>query len=186
MNYYQSAIEHHASQHIEASRRLATLLHDRLNQPQEAEKVVERMINSDPKNYLAYLERGRYRRQLGRSDSGADFQKALELADQEPEVYLEMAKTAESESGYSAAQEILETGVNKAAASAKLYLALADLELRTGHASQAVETLEQGLKSSPEKGDLHLMLANLLAHRGDTGKLLLQIEELRSLGYPAV
>ena len=97
-----------------------------------------------------------------------------------------MAKTAETESGYDAARQILEAGLKKAPASAEIYEALANLELRTGHIDQAVETLEHGLKSPADKSNLRWILANVLAVRGDTGKLRLQIEELKKIGYPDV
>ena len=38
----------------------------------------------------------------------------------------------------------------------------------------------------PDQSSLRLQLTDLLAKRGDTGKLLLQIEELKKLGYAQV
>ena len=81
VEWYQKAIKHNAPQRIEAYQRLATLFRDRLNQPKDADQAIESMVQSAPKNYLVYLRRGRYRRQFGLPDSGADFQKALDLAD---------------------------------------------------------------------------------------------------------
>ena len=143
VKWYRKAIEHNAPQQIEAYQRLATLLRGQLNQPKDADQAIEEMVQSAPKNYLVYLERGRYRRQFGLPESGADFQKALELAEATPEVYLEMAKTAETESGYDAAQQILEDGLKKTPASAEIYEALTDLEWRSGHTDQAVKILER-------------------------------------------
>ena len=127
---YRKAIEHNAPQRIEAYQRLATLLRSQLEQPKDADQAIEEMVKSAPENYLVYLERGRYRRQFGLAGSGADFQKALELAGSSPDVYLEMAKTAEAESGYDAAREIFEMGLKKAPASTEIYEALTNLELR--------------------------------------------------------
>ena len=59
---------------------------------------------------------------------------------------------------------------------------MANLDLRTGHTDKAIETLERGLKSADKKANLHWMLANVLAMRGDTGKLMVQIEELKKIG----
>ena len=183
--WYRKAIEHNAPQQIEAYQRLATLLRGQLNQPKDADQAIEDMVQSAPKNYLVYLERGRYRRQFGLPGSGADFRKASGVCGGSPEVYLEMAKTAETESGYDAAREILEDGLKKAPASAEIYEALTDLECAAAILDRAVEILERGLKSAaPKKDNLHLLLANVLAMRGDTSKLRLQIEELRKIGYP--
>ena len=70
--------------------------------------------------------------------------------------------------------------------SVALYQALPTLSWSTGHRDQAVESLERGLKSAAEKTELRLMLANLLAEHGNTGKLLLQIEELKKIGFQPV
>ena len=95
----------------------------------------------------------------------------MELAEGSPEVYLEMARTVETESGYDAARKILEDSLKKAPASAEIYEALTDLEWRNGHTDQAVKILEDGLKSATKKDNLHLKLATVLAVRGDTSKL---------------
>ena len=47
------------------------------------------------------------------------------MAEGSPDVYLEMARTAETESRYDAARQILEVGLKKAPASAAIYEALA-------------------------------------------------------------
>lgn len=184
--WYRKAIEHNAPQRIEAYQRLATLLRSQLDQPKDADQAIEEMVKSAPENYLVYLERGRYRRQFGLPGSGVDFRKALELAGSSPDVYLEMAKTAELESGYDAAREIFQMGLKKASASTEIYEALTNLELRTGHIDRAIETLELALKSPANHGRIRWLLANVLAIRGDTSKLRLQIEELRKIGYPDV
>ena len=185
---YQKAIEHNAPQRIEAYQRLATLLRSQIDppKPKDADRAIEEMVNSAPENYLVYLERGRYRRQFGLGGSEVDFRKALELAEASPDVYLELAKAIEAESGYDAASAIFEMGLKKAPTSTEIYGALTSLELRNGRLDRAVETLERGLKSPADKGNLHWMLANVLAMRGDTGKLRLQIEELRKIGYPDI
>ena len=186
VEWYQQAITHNAPQRIEAYQHMANLLRERLKQPVDADRAIESMVQSAPKNYLVYLLRGRYRRTFGLDGSGADFQKARDLAAAEPDVYLEMAKTAESESKLDEARQILETGLKNAPAAASLYDALADVELQNRRTDKAVEILMRGLKLSAEKSNLRWFLADILAHRGDTDKLLLQIEELKNLDYPDV
>ena len=53
-----------------------------------------------------------------------------------------------------------------------------------GNKDKAIEVLELILKNQPDQIHLRVRLAELLAKRGDTGKLLLQIEELKRLGHP--
>ena len=182
---YEAAIEHNAPRKIEASERLAALLRqpDRLNDPKAADAVVDEMVRSSPDDYRVYLARGQYRRRFGLLDAKGDIEKALKLAGDKPEIVLEMAGIAAAEADKEQARKILETGLTKMPGTAELHLALADLEFRTGHIDKAIETLEQGVKSAAKKDDLQWMLANYLAMRGDTGKLLLQIEELKKLGF---
>ena len=189
VEWYRKAIEHikpNAPQRIEAYQRRATLQRGRLNQPKDADQTIEEMVKSAPDNYLVYLERGRYRRRFGLAGSAVDFRKALDLAESSPEVYLELAKSVEAESGYDAARQIFEMGLKRAPASTEIYEGLTNLELRSGRLDRAVETLERGLVSPADKGNLRWLLANILAMRGDTKKLRLQIEELRKLGFPDV
>ena len=186
VTWYRKAIENHAPEQIKAYQQLAFLLRGPLDKPKEADKAIEAMVQFAPKDYSVYLARGRYRRQFKLPESGADFTKALELAEGKPEVYLELAANKEIESKSDEARHILEDGLKKAPASAAIYLALAGFELRTGHVDQAVKTLERGLESATEKTRLHVTLAEIRAGLGETGKLLLQIKELKKIGYDQV
>jgi cellulose synthase operon protein C len=183
---YRTAIENRAPEQIEAYERLAYLFRGPLGKPVDADQAIEMMVQSDPKNYLVYLARGRYRREFRLPESAVDFTKALELAEGSPEVYLELAANKEIESKYDEARHILEDGLKKAPASASIYITLAKLERRTGHVDQAVKTLERGLESATEKAGLHINLAEIRAALGETGKLLVQIEELKKIGYNQV
>jgi tetratricopeptide (TPR) repeat protein len=181
---YKAAIEHGAREHqLEASRRRAALLRDPLDKAEAADQVIEQMVQSDPNNYRVYLERGRYRSRFGLPGANDDFQKARQQAGNEPEIYLEMAKSAESESRFEAARAILDDGLKVAPKSVALYLALTDIEIRAGRAERAVEVLESGLQVMPNAVELRFRLAMLLAGRGETGKLRVQIEALKQIGF---
>jgi cellulose synthase operon protein C len=182
---YETAINHNAPQKIDAYERLAFLLRspNRVNDPKAGDSAVDEMVRSAPDDYHVYLARARYRRQFGLPDAKADIEKALKLAGDRPEIVLEMADAAGIASSPDEARRILEAGLTKSPGDAKLYQALAELEIRSGHMDKAIDTLDRGLKSVAKKDDLQWMLANYLATRGDTGKLLLQIEELKKLGF---
>ena len=94
---YEAAIKNNAPEKIEAYQRIATLLRrpDRLNEPDAADQVIEDMVLSSPEDYRVYLAAAVTVDSLACRDKGrADFEKALKLADDQPETFLEMAKTA--------------------------------------------------------------------------------------------
>jgi cellulose synthase operon protein C len=197
---YQKAIEYKAPQRIEAFRRRASLLRNRLDKPDEADRVIEAMVKASPDSYRVYLERGRYRlsleaknedppsRQSRLSKARTDFEQAKTLASREPEVYLELAQVAENESRYDDARQILEEGQKYVPESAAFYDKLVAIYRREQKIDEAVQILEDGLpKIEParERVRLRVLLAELLARNGSTGKLLLQIEELTKAGLPS-
>jgi len=183
--YYHAAIKHNAPQRIEAYQRRAILLRDQLSQRDEADEFIKEMVESDPKNYQVYLERGRYRRRFAIQDAGKDFQKALELSTGEGrvDVLLEIARDAEKKSGHDAARKILQKELETTPDSVALNEALVMLERRAGQAEKAIEILRRILKTSPNSSKHGYMLARFLAERGDTRELELQIENLQRIGF---
>jgi tetratricopeptide (TPR) repeat protein len=193
VSLYQKAIDNNATQRIEAGERCATILRDKLHQPEEAEKAINRLIKASPQDYRGYLARGRWlavaaRNQSQKSlalDAEKDFKKARALSPSEPEVYLQLAQVAldRSKPDYNEARRILEDGLKNASSSHAIYEALASIEIRDGKIDNAIKDLERGLKSQPDQSSLRMYLTDLLVKRGDTGNLLLQIEELKNRGH---
>ena len=92
-----------APDRIDAGERLATLLRDKLHQPKEAQAVIDKLVEDTPADYRAYLARGRFLLNLAardpsqkalESNANEDFEKARKLARDEPEVYLQKARSA--------------------------------------------------------------------------------------------
>ncbi len=146
-----------APDRIDAGERLAKLLRDKLKEPKEAQAVVNKLVEVDPKDYRGYLVRGRFRLDLAardqtqkslESDANKDFEKARELARYEPDVYLQQAQSAMSteKSGYDRARQILRDGLKHAPTAKAIYETLVELELRAGHLNEAIDVLELGVQ----------------------------------------
>jgi len=188
---FKSAAAHDASQRFDALQRAATLLRGRLNEPDEADEVIESMVASAPDDHRVYLERGRYRLKFPMSDEGlkeveADFREALKRAPEASEIYIELAGLAQRRTppDWGEAARVLEEGLEAAPKSGDLYLPLAMVELRAGESDKAVATLRRGLDVLPDNLNMRLGLADILAQRGETIQLKEQVMEIARLGLP--
>src|SRR5262249_52791720 len=147
---------------LEASYARAILLRDKLGEKGQADEVIDAMVKLAPKDYRAYLGRGRYREGL-RDEKGAveDFRTALQLDPGQPHVYERRARAVERESGFDKARQVLEEGLAATPKAVELYLALSQLEERAGAGradqaaiNRAVKALERGLEVLPDRLDL--------------------------------
>ena len=151
------------------------------------------MVSADPTNCQVYLERGRYLRQAAdtpedRKAASADFQKALKLVPDNPQVYLELA-TLELDAkppNFEAARGFLSAGLAVVPKDPSLHLAVATLERCAGSIDKAMTSLRKSLEVLPDDVNLHLMLVNQLIDQGNTTDLLLEIEELKRLNISPV
>src|SRR5262249_29417104 len=179
---YAEAIKYKAPERLEAYQRRAALLRGPLNRKDEADKVIEAMIKSDPNDYRVYLGRGRSGHRFGLPAARDDFQRARQLAPSEPEIYLELAQMDRAAYRVDAARQTLEAALKGVPGSVPLTLALFDLELRAGRLERSIEILRQGLEVNPNQAEPGLALAMILAERGATGELFLQVNKLESIG----
>jgi tetratricopeptide (TPR) repeat protein len=193
---YKSAISYHAPQRLEAYQRQAILLLTQLERPDEAERVINEMVNSQPEDYRVHLEHGRYLRRFGRylprfkktpeaalKAAKEDLERALKQKPSEPAIYLELAETeiAQVPPNLDKAHRILDDGLKIMPSESSLHRALALLEELAGRRDKAIESIRHSLQKLPDQVILHWALARLLAERGDTTDLLAEIEELKRL-----
>ncbi len=207
--HYRAAIAYGGPDRIEAARQLAKLIREgqKLGTPEDADKVIEAMVEADPKNYRVYLARGRYRNEFNLKGAEDDFRRSLELAPDHPETYVEVSELAERSKALEDARRVLEPhrpftfllptatdvasgildkGLAAIPDSAMLYQARAEIERKAGRFDRYIEYLERGVKTVPQNIALRLQLAVSLAARGDTGKLQLQIDEMKGLGVSQI
>ena len=170
MEAYRKVVEQrNAPDRIDAGERLAILLLDKLHEPKEAQAVITKLVEDDStdnrkqagrrhSDYRGYLARGRFWLNLAardpsqqkalESNANEDFEKARKLAPEEPEVYLQQARSALStgKAGYARAARILRDGLRNVPTARAIYETLADIELRAGNVNGAIEVLELGVK----------------------------------------
>lgn len=191
---YESAIRH-APDQVENYLRVAALYHDRLDNPKtvqgtpKANKILNAMVESNAKDFRAYLGRARYLLQReGQSKSAVkqandDVRQASELAPDEPDVVLMTAEVARMRGNPKQAEEILSKGLQSHPREAREYLALVALEVREDKTKEALKVVRQGLKELSDNGDLLHVLADLLVQSGELEEAAETIKRLRKMNY---
>jgi len=86
---------------------------DKLNNPAEAEPIVKRMIQSDPNEYLNYLELSKIYENAGRYDEAeAQLLKAREIKPKQPEVYAALSAYYNRQGDFEKTVEALNTAAD--------------------------------------------------------------------------
>jgi tetratricopeptide (TPR) repeat protein len=185
VNSYQAAILH-APTRVESYQRLAYLLRRRLQQPAEADQVLDQMVEANPQSFQVYLARAAFRRQFDGSllKAERDVAAALRLAPDEVEVLLTAGELAREQGKLSDARKHLEHGLERHPREVRLYQALAGLELRAGRRAQAVACLRRGLREWPNHSQLLWTLADLALQGGETKEVPGLLEQLRQANLP--
>ncbi|MDG3008115.1 tetratricopeptide repeat protein [Paludisphaera mucosa] len=189
---FQAAVTHHARSRIDARQQMAALYRgEALNQPEEADRVIDEMVKEEPGDYRVHLERGRYRKKYGKDLAAvaADFQEASRLAPQEPGPYIELSQLALERTPPDAAEaaRIVKQGLAAAPKSGLLYRQAAFQEFRAGDVGAGLKIIRQGLEALPDDAELRVTLAEVLARQGATAELRDQSQELARIGiglYP--
>jgi tetratricopeptide (TPR) repeat protein len=150
--------------------RLAALYRDRLNQPEDADSVMNQLVQTNPASFQACLQRGRYRIK-NRDLNGAeqDVSRARELAPDEPDVLLAAADLAVVHKQWDQARQHLNRGLTVHPADARFYSALSQVEIHAQNQLAAIRCLERGVQAVPQaaKSELLWNLGNLCIDRHD-------------------
>lgn len=186
---YESALRHKPD-HVSSYVQLAYVLRRRLNQPDQADQIMNELVKTNPQVYQAFLARGRYRQQFDKSPTAADkdFAQALQLAPNEAEVLLANAEAAQERKDRKAAREYLERGCQLHPQEVRMYQGLAWLALWDKDQTTALRWVRQGLEAVPNQRELLWTLADILIQGGDPkdqAEARTVIARLGKSGYPA-
>ncbi len=203
--YYQRARKT-APDHVASHARLARLVRGQLVRPKteggqeeypnDGERIIQEMVDANPKAYQAYLARAQYHldqtfenpedKSQAIKDARKDVSKALELAPEEPTVLLVAADVDQMQGGdLATARGHLQKLLAKFPGDAVVYESLANLELRDGHPDKAMEVLRDGWKKARKPTGLLWELTHLLIQQGsftEAQQNIDQLERMDSLG----
>ena len=158
---YRLSIKH-APQDAETYAYLASLLRDQLDQPEEADKVMDEMVAANEKTSLAYLARAMYRLDLKQTDqAAADIARAVELAPDDPDTLLGAAEIARQRSDWDEIRRLITPAMDKYPREPRFPLILARAESNSGQFDTAVNVLRRGLETTDDS-DIRWSLADLL------------------------
>lgn len=173
-----------APDRIEVYGRLSALLRSQLNDPAQADGVMDAITTKDgliaknPQSYQAYLLRARYRKEYRLEGAADDVARAQQLAPHELEVLLANAESARLAGDLDKARKLLEEGEAAHPKELRIYQARMAVEAQAGRPDDATAALRRGLKAIPKQVDLSWSLADLLIQ---TGKLEEAADEIKSL-----
>jgi tetratricopeptide (TPR) repeat protein len=162
---YREAVAH-APERIDAYSRLARLLRGPLNQPADADQVMDDLVAANDHAVTAYLERAAYCIANGSlEDADKDAAHARELAPDDARVIRTTTDLDARLGRDDAARAGLRRGIQLHPDDVDLRIALANLELKAGKPNEAAECLEAGRKAAADKnnGPNGAELLNLLA-----------------------
>jgi tetratricopeptide (TPR) repeat protein len=182
---YEDAVEHAPNQ-IEAYDHLARLLHDRLDQPAKADKVMDDLVKKNQSSFQAYLVRADYRQTFGFAlpKVEEDLKEARRLAPDNADVLLASERVARGTGNLEEARVYLKHATDKHPEDRRVYTAWAVQESAAGHVPEALKWLRLGVKDFPGDPELLFNLASSLIQNGDRAEaqeILAQMDRLKLL-----
>ncbi|MEX0612829.1 MAG: tetratricopeptide repeat protein, partial [Pirellulales bacterium] len=165
---------------------LAVILRDKQDKPELAERVMDQLIEVNPKSAEAYLARGQFYQTPGDVDAArSDIEKAYQLKPEDANVLLAMASQAAKDEDYEKAGEFLATGKKLHAKDPRFYQAAADAFVKRQEYKKALAQIDEGLKTiKGQKGNILLIFkADLQLHAGDLKGVRQTIEDMTRAGF---
>ena len=167
---------------------LAGLLRYRLSCAKEADRLMDQLVEANPKSATRHLLRGNYQLTIAAEDSvdkaAAEAAKAIQLAPDDADALALAAQCAmiKRPPDLNKGRGYIKHGVALYPGNFTMHGNLADIELIAGHRDQAIAVLQQGLKATNRHPDLLWKLVNLSIDGRDLKGARQIVEELRAIG----
>lgn len=171
--------------HLNTYVQLARDVYRASDRREEADAIMNKMVEVNPDNAEAYCLRGQYSLAMNKPDeAGKDVAKALELAPEDPDVLMFAAQYETSRKDFDAARRYAQRVVDLEPKNARGYYQLNAVEQLAGNVDVALEWINKGLAATEGTGDetgLLVEKAMLLVNKGmsDEGEAIL--DKLRKL-----
>ncbi|HZZ78860.1 MAG TPA: tetratricopeptide repeat protein [Gemmataceae bacterium] len=158
---------------------LAGVLQDRLNQPDEAVKVMDDLVKANGDNFRAYLLRSRFLRRRGDDKAAdADLQMAFKLGADQPGVILEFAEAERARGKWEEAAKLLADAMKRFPGNTDFLKAIVNVELQTGKTKAALDHLRAGVERAPGSHELAVLMIDLLIDQKQYAEARTRMEEL--------
>lgn len=189
---YRRAIEH-SPELVDAYRSLALLLHLRLDQREEAGKLLDQLVSKNEHDAASWIARSEYRREIGKYMAAAeDMQKAIEVAPHDLTVlsaagdlgYVRAlaargeGRQAEVDRVVTETKALLTDGLAHHPEHLDVTLRLLLIESHFGDAAAAFDDLTKVAAEHPKDPRVQMLLADVSIERGDFVKARASIEKL--------
>ncbi len=175
---------------IEAYVRLADVRR-RLNDPQEADKKMQKLTEANPNSARAHVLRGEYLlvadpQQPGKAPDTAaalrEAERAIELEPKDPAALLLAARLVAAKQDFAKGRAYTQRAIDAAPGQAAGYITLARIERFAGDRKKAVACLEKGVAATaPKNGALLWELGRLRIEAGELAEAQSVIDQMRTV-----
>jgi len=169
----------HAPDNVRAYDLLSRLLTRLLNKPQEAQAVLDRLVQANPGEAEAFLVRARFLKHENRPDECMrDLDRVFALDPDNVEALVMSADILQARGEIRRAKEALRDAISLYPKYVQGYRSLSWLELLSGNQADALATLERGVSVIPDSPELLTPLADLWIEQGELERVEGVIQKL--------
>jgi cellulose synthase operon protein C len=169
---------------------LAAVLEDKLNDREAASGVLEKLIEAQGTDVVAWLARSSWHRQHGNNAAAeADIAKALEIDPDNANALFAGFEIAASRKDFDAAESLARKALELYPGDERVYRGLASVALQRGDAAAAEQVLLDGVEQLPNKASLLLMLADTRLQQNkleEVEQTIARIKDIYGVTSPAV
>jgi tetratricopeptide (TPR) repeat protein len=152
--------------------------------PQEARQWYDKMVQRNPKNWQAQLERGIYLASVAAGEEALSAAlKTLELQPDESGALLLASRCYLAKRDFATSRRYAARGVELYPDLAGMYINMAEVEGAAKHADKAIAVVRQGLATTGENPQLLWALANRLIDANQLAEAKTTINQLRQRHY---